>query len=142
MVNFPPKRNEKLPENYFSQRNTSIEAVANRPLGYHQHTKAKRNLLAVQHCSIRHQPPTDKALSVSILQPRRGDANMDSLSPQRIPHKPMTVLQVARGHCSNRLQSSFASWLLEKTFFTLLCKHYSHIAYEVLHCQNDFRCWR
>jgi hypothetical protein len=42
---------------------------------------------------------------------------MDSLSPQRILHKPMTILQVAREHGSNKLQSSFASWLLEKKFF-------------------------
>jgi hypothetical protein len=63
---------------------------------------------------------------------------MDSLSPQRIPHKPMTVLQVACKHCNNMLKSSFASWLLEKKFFTLLCKHYSYITYEVLHQQNAF----
>jgi hypothetical protein len=44
---------------------------------------------------------------------------MDSLSPQRILHKPMTILQVAREHGSNKLQSSFASWLLEKKFFCI-----------------------
>jgi hypothetical protein len=30
---------------------------------------------------------------------------------------------------------------LDKNFFALLCKHNSHIAYEVLHSQNDLRCW-
>jgi hypothetical protein len=66
---------------------------------------------------------------------------MDSLSPQRILHKPMTVLQVAREHCSNRLQSSF-SLAVGKEKISLLCKHYSHIVYEVLHYQNAFPYWR
>jgi hypothetical protein len=54
---------------------------------------------------------------------------MDSLSPQHIPHKPITVLQVACKHCNNMLKIKFCLLAVGEEFFL----HYYANTIHILH---------
>jgi hypothetical protein len=64
-----------------------------------------------------------RAIQKSHFAPEEGDkVNIDTISPQCIIHK------LTREPTNNSMQSSFAL-----VFWRRQCKHYSHIAYKVLH---------
>jgi hypothetical protein len=102
---------------------------------------AKAYLRGVCNCSPRQYPPTGNTFTTCILQTRR-EVNQ-IWTPSFLNAKPTPALLPP----SKRLlkaphiyKINFASCLLEKQKFTLLCIYYLHCAYVLLHSQNAFPC--